>query len=78
MRGLPGRRDGGRRRLTYGPSRCGIVTADGRSCELARGRDLIPASVQLFEGHHGLDDAAAAIRILPQARNAGAAEPRLR
>jgi hypothetical protein len=39
------------RHLTYGLSRCDIVTADRRSCELARGRDLIPAGVTLCEAH---------------------------
>ncbi len=50
--------------LTYGLSRCDIVTADRRSCELARGRGLVPSGVALFEGHHGLDEAAAAIEAL--------------
>jgi hypothetical protein len=39
------------RHLTYGLSRCDIVTADRRSCDLAQGRQLIPAGVTLCEGH---------------------------
>ena len=54
------------RHLTYGLSRCDIVTADRRSCLLARGRDLIPAGVTLREAH-ALGDVADAI----EARLAG-------
>jgi hypothetical protein len=50
--------------LTYGLSRCDIVTADKRSCELVHGRNLVPAGAQLFQAHHGLDQAAAAIDAL--------------
>jgi hypothetical protein len=50
--------------LTYGLSRCDIVTADKRTCALAHGRNLIPRGARLFEAHHGLDDAAAAIDAL--------------
>jgi hypothetical protein len=45
--------------LTYGLSRCDVVTADRRSCERARKRGLVPAGVVLEA--HRLDAIAEAV-----------------
>jgi hypothetical protein len=47
--------------LTYGLSRCDIVTADRRTARLATQTELVPAGVRLFEAHK-LSDIAAAVR----------------
>ena len=48
------------RHLTYGLSRCDVVTADKRSCRLARKRGLVPPSVRLIEAT-SFDDIADAV-----------------
>jgi hypothetical protein len=47
--------------LTYGLSRCDIVTADRRTARLAIERGLVPAGVRLLEAHR-LSGIAAAVR----------------
>lgn len=47
--------------LTYGLSRCDLVTADRRTARLAIDRGLVPAGVRLLEAHK-LSDIAAAVR----------------
>ncbi len=54
------------RHLTYGLSRCDIVTADRRSCELVRARSLIPRGVTLCEAHRLTDTANATRQRLPE------------
>jgi hypothetical protein len=46
--------------LTYGLSRCDVVTADRRSCEITRGRNLVPQGVRLIEAHR-FDEVAKAV-----------------
>lgn len=48
--------------LTYGLSRCDVVSADRRSCEIARGRNLIPEGVDLVEATQ-LDQIADAVLV---------------
>jgi hypothetical protein len=47
--------------LTYGLSRCDIVTADRRTVRLAIGRELVPTGIRLLEAHK-LSDIASAVR----------------
>ena len=47
--------------LTYGLSRCDIVTADRRTARLALERELVPAGTRLLEAHK-LSDIASAVR----------------
>jgi hypothetical protein len=53
--------------LTYGLSRCDIVTADKRSCELVRRRNLVPSGVILLEAHRLTEIADAVVESLPAA-----------
>jgi len=53
--------------LTYGLSRCDIVTADKRSCELVRRRNLVPSGVILLEAHRLSEIADAVVESLPAA-----------
>jgi hypothetical protein len=49
------------RHLTYGLSRCDVVTADRRTCALVRGRELAPDGVSLVEATR-FDEIAEAVR----------------
>jgi hypothetical protein len=53
------------RHLTYGLSRCDIVTADRRSCALVRQRDLVPEEVELVEATNFDEITRAVERSLP-------------